>query len=112
MSVRGPHARPWQIRIWDRVSVPSDQSQCWTWQGHLDQGGYGRLTMDGGHRALKRRAHRCMYELLVGPIPDGLQLDHLCSNPSCVNPTHLEPVTNRENTIRSFERRRAVSQAN
>lgn len=66
---------------------------CWEWQGRLDPRGYGRYA--------GRLAHRISYELLRGPIPSGLELDHLCRVRNCVNPDHLEPVTHRENTLRS-----------
>jgi hypothetical protein len=69
---------------------------CWVWTGVRDEKGYGRHHV--GRRLIK--AHRYAYELLVGPIPDGLVIDHLCRNPSCVNPEHLEPVTSAENTRR------------
>lgn len=69
---------------------------CWLWHGSIDKNGYGKAVRNAGHY----RAHRFSYELLVGPIPRGLQLDHLCRNRSCVNPTHLEIVTNRENWLR------------
>lgn len=68
---------------------------CWTWTGHLHLG-YGRVYFQG----LKALAHRVVYEQVVGPIPEGLVLDHLCRQTSCVNPRHLEPVTNAENVLR------------
>lgn len=71
------------------------ESGCWEWLGSRS-GGYGQITV----RRKNHRAHRLIYELLVGPIPAGKQLDHLCRNSACVNPEHLEPVTSRENTLR------------
>lgn len=70
---------------------------CWEWQAAKNREGYGSF----GLRGKMRSAHRVSYELFVGPIPAGLQIDHLCRNPSCVRPDHLEPVTPRENTMRS-----------
>jgi hypothetical protein len=69
---------------------------CWEWVGSRDKAGYGQI-------ARKRRlyrAHRFVYEQHKGPIPNGLDLDHLCRNRGCVNPAHLEPVTRRENVLR------------
>lgn len=83
-------------RLWRRVVKPEGDAGCWLWTGPTDYG-YGRI-MD--HYRLKS-THRVAYELLVGPIPAGLQLDHLCRVRACVNPSHLEPVTVRENTLRS-----------
>lgn len=81
--------------MWARV-MPVPESGCWIWTGELNRNGYGRVWRLG-RRVM---AHRAMYELLVGPIPEGLVLDHLCRVRCCVNPKHLEPVTVRENTIR------------
>jgi len=80
---------------------------CWNWTASKLWNGYGQWNLP---RALTsgvrlRRAHRLAYELEVGPIPDGMVLDHLCNNRACVNPSHLEVVTQAENLRRAGERR-------
>jgi hypothetical protein len=70
---------------------------CWLWQGASNNRGYPTFTLTGGDKVY---AHRFAYEHAVGPIPDGLELDHLCHQPLCVNPQHLEPVTAEENKRR------------
>lgn len=87
-------------RFWAKVDW-REPDECWEWQGSLQRHGYGHIyigKIDGSKRF--RSAHRVAYELEVGPIPDGLVLDHLCRNPICVNPSHLEPVTQRINLLR------------
>lgn len=94
-------------RFWTKVEKSDDQDGCWLWKASLDSKGYGQINI-AGKRTRLARAHRLAYEMVVGPIPDGLQLDHLCRNRACVNPRHLEPVTNRENALRSERARRTA----
>lgn len=77
--------------------VEVDEAGHWIWKAARDTGGYGQLRI--GRRTYK--AHRVSYEAFVGPIPDGLHIDHLCRIRECVNPQHLEPVTCLENVRRS-----------
>lgn len=77
--------------------VDVQSNGCWLWTGAITPGGYGQFGIAGRNLC----AHRVVYELLAGPIPDGLQLDHLCRVPHCVNPEHLEPVTASENMRRA-----------
>lgn len=74
----------------------NDETGCWDWTASKNHLGYGQY-WDGKRRA---KAHRFSYEALVGPIPEGLVIDHLCRNRGCVNPAHLEPVTQRRNVLR------------
>lgn len=83
-------------RLARRVVVDPDTG-CWLWTGALNGKGYGQIGVEGRSRS----THRVAYEALVGPIPDGLQLDHLCRVRHCANPEHLEPVTGAENLARS-----------
>lgn len=69
---------------------------CWVWQGAKNPRGYGNIT----YEQKSYKAHRFIYEWLVGPIPEGLTLDHLCRNTLCVNPDHLDPCTMAENIRR------------
>lgn len=84
---------PLARRLWDRIDA---SGPCWLWTGATSNG-YGHICLD-----YKRHlVHRVVYEMLVGPIPAGLTLDHLCRVRLCCNPDHLEPVTLAENMARS-----------
>lgn len=98
-GMRGPLAE----RLWSRVNKTES---CWIWTGPLHKSGYGFIG-EGPSGGRTLRTHRVAYELLVGPIPDGLTLDHLCQNTVCCNPAHLEPVTAEENVRRATARRAA-----
>ena len=79
-------------RLMNKIKRTDD---CWNWTGALIKG-YGKFSVDNK----AKEAHRVSYEIFVGEIPKGMVLDHLCRNPSCVNPEHLEPVTHAENVKR------------
>ena len=99
-------------RFWEKVDkfgpVPEFAPQlgrCWIWVGAAQRYGYGSFAIhsdvtEGGWKRVL--AHRFSYERLVGPVEKGLDLDHLCRIPACVNPEHLQPVTHRENNLRGM----------
>lgn len=81
--------------FWARVRQ-GPTSDCWPWVGTFNRSGYGRV-----HRwGRQEQTHRVAYELAVGPIEPGMEIDHLCRNRACCNPAHMEVVTHRENTMR------------
>lgn len=88
-----PRREPADVRFWCKVEKTET---CWLWTAGRNDDGYG-LFWDGTATV---RAHRWAYEALVGPIPEGLHLDHLCRVRHCVNPAHLDPVTNAVNAAR------------
>jgi hypothetical protein len=77
-----------------------DDKGCWIWKGSTTATGYGGIKWNGKSTV----AHRVVYSLIKGEIPEGLFLDHLCNVKKCVNPDHLEPVTHRENIQRAWDR--------
>lgn len=100
-----------RVPLRERLERHTDRSgDCWPWTGRIDQEGYGQIAVD----RRPRLAHRVAYEEFIGPIPDGLQVDHLCHNADlscpgrqaclhrrCINPEHLEAVTAAVNTARA-----------
>lgn len=84
-------------RFWAQVDRGSP-TDCWLWSGAVHGNGYAYIRVDGERPV----AHRYAYELLIGPIPEGMTLDHLCRVRHCVNPRHLEPVTFEENVQRGM----------
>lgn len=94
------HGTP-EVRFWRKVDRTGPDG-CWLWLGKLGSKGYGLAHVENG----QRQAHRVAYELAIGQIPDGLEMDHLCNVRRCVNPEHLEPVTHAENIRRRYRRER------
>jgi len=91
---------PVSERIMRRVAIV--ESGCWIWQGGTDRKGYGMMRAGAADGFRHGYTHRLSYETFVGPIPDGLVIDHLCRVPPCCNPAHLEPVTTGENSRRGI----------
>lgn len=94
----------WQQRLWAKVAT--DANGCWIWTAAINHNGYGLFLgpRDQGMPAFNA-AHRWAFVAAVGPIPEGMTLDHLCYVRACVNPAHLEPVTIEENIRRATSRR-------
>lgn len=98
-----PRSGPVACNDWDaspscgQVNATTDGNDCWEWAVFRRRDGYGFFWYRHGDGEL---AHRAAYRFIHGSIPVGMQIDHLCRNRSCVNPDHLEPVTQQENVRR------------
>lgn len=101
------HAIPIETRFWSKVKKGEQPEDCWEWIGTKDRKGYGAIFYEGRHQ----RAHRISFLLVGKDLSPSTQLDHLCRNTSCVNPDHLEPVTNQENQLRGIAGQRNKERA-
>ena len=90
-------------KIIEENSLPEPNTGCWLWERGCTSAGYGVIRIDGQNHY----AHRLIYQLLVGPIPDGKEIDHKCGLRGCINPAHLEAVTHHENVKRGGAKTRA-----
>lgn len=90
---------PLDERLWRRIDATVGPAACWPWGGARTAAGYGVLGRGRRGEGLAY-AHRVAYESRRGPIPEGLQIDHLCRNRACCNPAHMEAVTQRVNIAR------------
>jgi hypothetical protein len=86
-----------------RRTVIDQKTGCWNWTGAKMKGGYGAVTFSRNGEKQTKLVHRVAYEMRRGPIPDGMTIDHLCRNPGCLNPDHLEAVTMAENIRRGTQ---------
>lgn len=101
VSLMQPQYTP--VLPFDKLAPYIDASgDCWEWTGRLNSSGYGSLSVKIDGKWRNRMAHRLVWVTLVGPVPDGLTLDHLCRVRHCVNPDHLEPVTQKVNNARGY----------
>lgn len=99
--VRKPNIPP-QVRFWAKVNKTAS---CWLWTAATHNAGYGVMRLDGRNEF----AHRISLKLSGVDIPAGFDVDHLCRNPRCVNPSHLEPVSHKENVRRGMAGMHMVS---
>lgn len=113
-GIRSGRCQPCAVRArtvvvldrFERYVARDVDSGCWFWTGYINDAGYGLFSVRRG-RGKSALAYLWRWEHDHGPVPAGLELDHLCRNTRCVNPAHLEPVTHRENVRRAYPLREA-----
>ena len=95
--------------VWERLMANCHEtdSGCWEWTASCNSHGYGQIMI----AKTSMGAHRASYTVAKGPIPEGMQIDHLCRNRKCINPEHLEAVTQQENMRRASEAQTACRRA-
>src|SRR5574340_41298 len=98
------------VNAWFKTRYEVANNGCWIWLGARFSNGYGNTKIPGTRKFTG--AHRFSFALHNGPIPDGLVLDHLCGNKACVNPRHLESVSQKENLTRAGSINRLIAMAN
>lgn len=92
--------------VFSRVIIPSDKTGCWAWTGNKNEHGYGLISVSRGRQI---RAHRVMYEMIVGEIPNLHEVCHSCDRPSCVNPDHLFIGTHQDNMADMIKKGRGMA---
>lgn len=100
VAVMAPTPRPPFDRLMANVSKPDGETGCWFSGLRPDSKGYAQVSESSSGHVRMLRGHRVTYEELIGPVPEGMELDHLCRVRACINPSHMEPVTHRENVMR------------
>jgi len=98
----GPVPQLIGARLAQRLDLSAD---CWLWRGSHNGSGYGQIAVKTDGKWAPKYVHRMVFEALIGPIPKGMTLDHLCRTPACANPAHLEIVTEAENIRRAWRDR-------
>jgi hypothetical protein len=93
----------WEARLQNKIQL-CQETGCWFWTATLNSKGYGNVKLRVGGKWITGQAHREIYQVYRGPVPENLELDHLCLRTNCVNPWHLEAVTHKVNIRRGYGR--------
>jgi len=105
-GLKGTFSIPIETRFWEKVDK-KDENECWLWQGYKVPRGYGMFW----NGIYSTQAHIVSYRLNIGEVPEGNVIDHICNNPSCVNPNHLNPTTQQKNVQRGMDLKKPYRKA-